>query len=358
MKLLKTLLYIGLALVLLILGLGFFAKRNYHIERNLEIRAPKTLVHEQVRLFKNFKVWSPWNELDPNMQSSIMGTDGEPGAVYQWSGNDDVGAGSQTIRKVTPDRIDLDLAFTEPFESKSPVFFHLEEKGANTKVSWGFDVHFPFPINVWAMFTNVDKALGKDYERGLVNLQKVCNSILHPKYNGYEVFLADLPVKYYVGIRKTIDTTDLTDFYMATLPKTMVAVEKNGGHLDGYPSGLFWNWGHNGQADVAAALPTSQEMKYGDSLMVFKIGGDTARIINYYGPYSGTVEAHIAMEEYMQKKNLTSSLPVIEEYVTDPTVEKDTAKWLTKIIYFIAPQEEINKEQSAKGKVQMGKKEQ
>ena len=43
------------------------------------------------------------------------------------------------------------------------------------------------------------------------------------------------------------------------------------------------------------------------------------------------------MNDYLQQKKMTSSLPVIEEYVTDPTVEKDTAKWLTKIIYFVEP---------------------
>jgi len=349
MKLLKSLLYIGLGLLLLIVVLGFFAKKDYHIERSIEIRAPKALVYQQVRLFKNFIIWSPWKELDPNMQSSITGADGEPGAVYQWSGNDDVGAGRQTIRRVTPDRIEMDLVFTAPFESKSPVFFQLEEKGDNlTKVSWGFDVHLPFPINVWAMFTNINKALGKDYERGLVNLQKVCDSITHPKYRGYEVLTADMPLRYYVGIRKTIDTADWSDFYLTTLPKTMTAVEKSGGMMDGHPSGLFWNWGTNGQADVAAALPTSKEMKYGDSLTVFKIGGDSVRVINYYGAYGGTAEAHAAMEEYMQKKHLTSALPVMEEYVTDPMTEKDTAKWLTKIIYFVAPKEAMAKEQGDK----------
>ena len=337
MKLLKVLLYIGLGLLLLLLGLGFFAKKDYHIERNIEIRAPKALVYDQVRFFKNFKVWSPWDKLDPDMQYSITGQDGEPGAVYSWSGNDDVGAGKQTIRQLTPDRVHLDLEFTEPFESKSPVFFHLEEKGQNTKVSWGFDVHFPFPVNVWAMFTNIDNAMGKDYERGLVNLKKVCDSILHPKYRGYEVVATDLPVKYYVGVRRLIDTADLPDFYMATLPKAMQALEKNQQQMVGHPSGLFWNWGENGQTDVAAALPTSREMKYGDSLSVFKMGGSSARVIEYYGPYSGTVEAHAAMNDYLQQKKMTSSLPVIEEYVTDPTVEKDTAKWLTKIIYFVEP---------------------
>jgi len=336
MKLLKILLYIGLSLVVLIVALGFIAKKDYHIERSIEIQAPKALIYDQLRYFKNFKVWSPWDKLDPNMQYSISGQDGEPGAVYQWSGNDDVGSGKQTIRQVAPDRIDLDLEFTAPFKSQSKVFYQMDEKGEAVKVSWGFDVHLPFPVNVWAMFTNIDNAMGKDYYRGLVNLQKVCDSIIHPKYNGYEVLAADIPLKYYVGIRQVIDTADLADFYTATFPKVGMVLAKNEQVMDGHPSGLFWGWGENGQTDLAAALPIAKEMKVGDSLSVFKIGG-AARVIDYYGAYHGSVEAHVAMAEYLQAKNLQAISPSIEEYVTDPMLEKDTAKWLTKIIYFVAP---------------------
>ncbi|MEO6037544.1 MAG: SRPBCC family protein [Saprospiraceae bacterium] len=336
MKLLRILLYIGLGLLVLIIGLGLFAKKDYHVERSIEIRAPKALVYDQLRYFKNFKVWSPWDKLDPNMQYSINGQDGEPGAVYQWSGNDDVGAGTQTIRQVSSDRIDLELEFNEPFQSKSPVFYQLEEKGENTKVSWGFDVHFPFPINVWAMFTNINNALGKDYERGLVNLQKVCDSIIHPKYRGFEVQTADLPLKYYVGIRKMIDTADVTDFYMATMPKVGMEVQKSGQPMDGHPTGLFWTWGENGQTDMAATMPMAKEMKFSDSLGVFQVGG-AARVIEYYGGFQGLGEAHAAIADYLAAKKLTALPPSMEEYVTDPMVEKDTAKWLTRIIYFVVP---------------------
>jgi effector-binding domain-containing protein len=40
------------------------------------------------------------------------------------------------------------------------------------------------------------------------------------------------------------------------------------------------------------------------------------------------------MDVYLKEKNLTHSY-VIEEYVTDPMMEKDTAKWLTNIFYLI-----------------------
>ena len=42
------------------------------------------------------------------------------------------------------------------------------------------------------------------------------------------------------------------------------------------------------------------------------------------------------MDEYMKDFGLLNNPPIIEEYVTDPSTEKDPAKWLTKIIYYIA----------------------
>jgi hypothetical protein len=36
--------------------------------------------------------------------------------------------------------------------------------------------------------------------------------------------------------------------------------------------------------------------------------------------------------------NLVYVAPAIEEYVVTPATEKDTSKWLTKVIYFAEPQ--------------------
>jgi effector-binding domain-containing protein len=45
----------------------------------------------------------------------------------------------------------------------------------------------------------------------------------------------------------------------------------------------------------------------------------------------------MALDEYMAEKGLQYIPPVVEEYLTDPGQEPDTAKWLTKVIYFVEP---------------------
>lgn len=57
--------------------------------------------------------------------------------------------------------------------------------------------------------------------------------------------------------------------------------------------------------------------------------------INYYGSYDGSGAAHNAMETYGIENGLTIAPPAIELYITDPTTEPDTSKWLTEIYYLL-----------------------
>lgn len=343
MKALKIILYVLLGMAALLVVLGIFAAKDYHIERSIEIDAPRELVFEHVHLFKNFPKWSPWQSLDPKMTTSIQGTDGEVGAVYTWKGNDDVGAGSQTLKSVSPDRVDIEVHFTEPWDAISPSFIKMEEKGdkkEKTRVTWGFDMHIDFPWNGLAMFTNVDAGVGKDYERGLGNLKRICEEIAHKKYLGYEVAEAELPAKYYVGVRKVVAFPDIPAFFGANLPLAMGKIQEAGLQPAGPPSGLFWNYDEAaGTTDMAAVVSIATEHQFGDGLSVFPVAAGNALIIDYYGVYDSTGKAHYAMDAYMAEKKLRSIPPAIEEYVTDPGAEPDTSKWLTRVIYFVEAKE-------------------
>lgn len=336
MKTLKVLLYIVSGLAALVVALGLFGKKSYHIERSIEIDAPKDLVYEYARYFKNFRDWSPWAALDPKMSVTITGNDGNVGAAQEWVGNDAVGEGQQTITAMTPERIDMEVKFIRPFESTSPTYMAFRENDRKTQVTWAFDMHVAFPWNGFAMFTDMDAGVGADYERGLKILKKNCEAIAHKKYRGYEVAEIEIPEKYYVGVRKTVAFTDIGTFFSGNLSKAMSEVQKSGATLAGAPSGLYWSYDEQaGKTDMAAAVPIAENKKFQSPWSVFPVGGHKALVIEYFGPYEKTGEAHMAMDEYMAEKGLQNIPPVIEEYITDPSQEPDTAKWLTKVVYFV-----------------------
>jgi hypothetical protein len=164
--------------VVFILVAGLFIPKDYHFERNIIINAPREEVWKNVSLFSNFERWDPWKVHDLQMKRTIESTDGMPGATYSWVGNSDVGSGSQTFTKLVPyEYVGIDLILKRRFEIKAKVFYRLEPVGQRVKVTWGFDSKFPYPMNgVMRLFMNMDDDMDADFEAGLANLKKLCES--------------------------------------------------------------------------------------------------------------------------------------------------------------------------------------
>lgn len=343
MKVLRILLYIVLALVLLFLVVGFFAKKEFHLERSAVIDAPKNLVYEQVRLFANSKIWSPWTALDKNLQSQIIGEDGTVGAVYSWKGNDDVGEGNQKITSVEPTLIKHEVNFIKPFESQAASFFSVNEAdGGGTKVVWGFDMKMPWPWNAFAMFTDLNKAIGKDYEKGLKSLQDRCEELAGPKkYLGLDVNVADRPTRFFAQAERQLTGGEkIPEILAASYGQLGKAFAEHKLESDGMPGGFYWPADEqNNKFDMAAVMAFKSPGKlpsFGKEIALIERTGK-AISVDFYGPYEKTPEAHAALDACMADKNWELIPPAYEEYVTDPMVEKDTAKWLTRVVYYVQP---------------------
>ncbi len=168
-----TLLYILLAVIALVVFLALIAPKTYDVSRSIEIESPKNEVFDYLKYLKNMDEWSPWAKKDPNMEKKFTGTDGEVGAISYWNGNKDVGEGEQEITKiVNGDRIESELRFLKPWKSTSDCYTKVEDSGTNaTKVTWGFSGKNKFPMSIMALFMNMDKMVGKDFEEGLATLK-------------------------------------------------------------------------------------------------------------------------------------------------------------------------------------------
>jgi len=116
MRILKKLLIFILALIGLFLLAGLFMDKQYTVTHTLTINKPQEEVFNYMKMLKNQEKYSVWVMADPKIKLTYSGIDGTVGATQTWDGNDDVGAGSQTITKITNDRIDVDLHFIRPME--------------------------------------------------------------------------------------------------------------------------------------------------------------------------------------------------------------------------------------------------
>lgn len=176
MKILKKVL-IALAIIIAIpLVIALFVKKEYAVEREINISKPNTEVFEYVKYLKNQDNYSKWATMDPNMKKGSRGTDGQVGFVSTWDSEiEDVGKGEQEIKKITDgERIDFELRFIKPFEATEAAYMTTESVSGNeTKVKWGFIGKMPYPMNLMLLFMDFEEMIGADLEVGLNNLKVV-----------------------------------------------------------------------------------------------------------------------------------------------------------------------------------------
>jgi hypothetical protein len=149
---------------------------TFQVQRNIAINAPPEAVLPYLQDFHKWGAWSPWEKLDPAMRRTFAGADAGKGAVYEWSGNSDVGRGRMEITDVSRSQVAIKLDFLEPFESHNVTTFTLVLQAGGTEVKWVMDGPNPYISKLMQVFVNMDKMIGKDFDAGLSELKKAAES--------------------------------------------------------------------------------------------------------------------------------------------------------------------------------------
>jgi uncharacterized protein YndB with AHSA1/START domain len=162
------------ALVALLLAWTATRPDTFRVERSIAVQAPPAKVFALLNDFHNFPSWSPWQKLDPAMQTNYSGATAGPGAVYTWKGNSDVGSGRMEVLQQVPDSsVTVKLDFLEPFEGHNTSEYTLKTTGTTTTVTWAMYGPSPYVSKLMGIFVSMDSMIGKDFEQGLANLKAV-----------------------------------------------------------------------------------------------------------------------------------------------------------------------------------------
>lgn len=142
----------------------------FSVVRRAHINADPARVHALIDDFHAWSQWSPWEDIDPQMQREFSGPSAGPGAGYAWQGNRKAGAGSMEITSSNPDRISIDLRFTKPFKAENTLVFDLVPADGGTDVTWSMSGEQRGLAALMGMLMPMDRLVGKDFERGLARL--------------------------------------------------------------------------------------------------------------------------------------------------------------------------------------------
>lgn len=337
MKVLKTLAWIIGIILFIAIVLIFVAPTTVHVERSVEINAPASIVWNDIVRFEKFNEWNTWKQMDTTARFTVSGDDGTIGAVDSWKGSK-IGEGKLQHLSMDPNKsVTQKLTFIKPFASESDVFFQLAEDAGKTKVIWGFDTHYDRPQNVMSLF--MKGALEDDFDQGLTNLKSMAEAEVRGPGapNGIDVTVREMnfPATTYAAVRKTVPMSRITDYYRSNL-RTIYDAAVAAKLQPGVPCGLFFTWDRKlQQTDMAAAIPVPEGSKPAPGYEIITLPAAQAAYVNYIGPYSKIANAHVAIRNFITDKGKKIIPPTIEMYVTDPGKEKDSSKWLTKVIYFM-----------------------
>ena len=145
---------------------------EYRVERTASVDAPASAAFAQVNEFRNWNAWSPWAKLDPACVYTFEGPASGTGAVYKWSGNNEVGEGKMTITESRPNElVRIDLEFVRPFPDRGLAEFTFREEAGRTAVTWAMSGRKNFVAKAICLFVSMDKMLGADFEKGLSQLK-------------------------------------------------------------------------------------------------------------------------------------------------------------------------------------------
>jgi len=163
------------AVALLIIGVLAYAASKpdtFRIERSIIIDIPPGPIFEILSDFHQSTHWSPWEKLDPLATMTLSCAPRGVGAIYEWDGNNEVGKGRQEILEATsPSKVLIQLDFFRPFKARNTAESTMSTQGNSTHVNWAMFGPQHFMGKVMCLFMNMDKMVGKDFEKGLSNLK-------------------------------------------------------------------------------------------------------------------------------------------------------------------------------------------
>lgn len=343
MRALKTLLIILLAVAAFALLLGLFGPKRSQFERTTTIGAPAAVVWEHVKTLKAADRWSPFLAMDTAAVVTYEGTDGAVGSKSAWTG-EKVGKGEQTISAADPgNQVDVDLHFLEPFEGLAKASVKLVPQGDSTHVSWSYDGENGFISRIICVFKDMDSMLGPVFADGLARLKtmaendaaRMADDVKSRTFGGYTINTVERPAMTYLGKRQTVKWENFGTYFASTFPAAAQAATTAGFTMQGHPSALVYHWdtvAHS--ADLFAGMPVGADTsKSATGFIVQTVPAGKVLTVAYYGNYDLSQRAHDAIDDMMKANGIELRDAVIEEYVTDPTSEPDTAKWLTNIYY-------------------------
>lgn len=172
MRHLKSVLLALIASFVLIGGIGFFLKKEYRIEKQIQISVPADSIFRTVKDLSSWPGWTVWNrETDPSVKISFEKIDGSVSKM-KWEG-EELEKGELVLTKtVENSELNFELILEESFKSNGKIL--LENNGNyKTTVKWIMEGNVGNNIPQRYFLLLAENFIAPDIESSLNGLKKM-----------------------------------------------------------------------------------------------------------------------------------------------------------------------------------------
>jgi len=159
------------ALIAVLLAVGLFLPRQWHVEQVVLVNAGPEHIYPLVNDLKQWPSWAAWNkEMDPVVKWEYSGPATGVGASWAWDGPQ-MGHGRMTITKSEPGSgvwVDEMIETDDEVNAKGSITWTIE--GGGTKVTWVDEGTLP-PVIGGYFVGMIENMLSNHFQTGLKNLK-------------------------------------------------------------------------------------------------------------------------------------------------------------------------------------------
>ena len=332
MKFLKVLGILVSIVVIAMFVVSLMLPNVMEVERSRVMEVPADKIFSQINELKNWGNWSPWHKMDPDMVINYSNPSAGLGASYSWkSTNKNVGNGSLKI----VESIENELQVNEmQFEGRGggTGTWKLEGTTEGIKVSWGMSSPSDGMMEKLMSLVMVPM-LEQTFDQGLVDLELAATAM--PDAPKYPMHIETFPDQHYVGTRHQMTVAQYSTLFAANeMGEILEYVLHNGGQRMDKPMAIFHKHSVSEDIiDVEFALPVVNPVESRGKFRAGVIPGGEFIVGEHLGHHDELPELWNYFEDFIAENNLTVRWSPYEHFVTIPSMEPDTSKWLTNVVF-------------------------
>lgn len=333
MKVLKIIGIIILVIVILGAGVVIFGPTEAHMQRETTIDAPVEAVFAEIEGFKTFDQFSAWSEVDTTAQIVISGPPTGVGASYSWdSDNPDLGKGNIEIVEVDENKMIMSKMSFEGYPGEPRASWILSEEDGKTKVIYSYDE--TDISGIWKLFSlGTESMLSPMYDRTLEKLKARVER--RPSFT-VDITVRDVDPITFAGkeVSSVNDVAEISKVMGEAYGAIMSAITSNNLEMaEGYPLAVATSYSEESLSMICGIPVAEGSVIEGEDVSIMQSPDGNAIRALHFGDYSLLEETHEQINQYAQYYGYELTGMPWEIYVTDPTLETDTSKWVTEVYY-------------------------